>query len=99
MNEFIILLVLLLAVLSICVPAKIEIKNELLYFRVWPYFSHKPKPLSEIKSYKIEIGFFPVKIYFKDGTVFKWTSYPLWKHRWLREQLNAVTEQQVSSNA
>lgn len=68
-------------------PAKVEIVEGKIHFSVWPFFNRAPKRIEELKNYRIKMGMFPIRLEFKDGTVYKWTSFPLGRHNSLRNEI------------
>ena len=77
-----------LVIVSLSMPAKVEIKDRIIYFSVWPFIARKPKRIEELESYRIQKGMFPIILKFKDGTIYKWTSFPLGRHDKLKNELD-----------
>ena len=76
----------ILLILSFCLPARVEIANGTIFFSVWLFFKKKTKKIEELESYEIKVGMFPIRLQFRDGTVYKWTSFPLGQDKRLRDE-------------
>ncbi|WP_040725100.1 hypothetical protein [Thiomicrorhabdus sp. Kp2] len=76
-----------------CIPAKVKIVNGYIHFKVWPFFSRTPKHISELVYFHAKIGAIPVCFKFKDGTVFRWTAFPISQHGILKKEVERCIRQ------
>ena len=70
----------LIALVALCVPASVKVDEGKVIFSVRPYFRNRTAQISELDYFHVKKGFFPIYLRFRDGTVFKWTSFPMSRH-------------------
>ena len=73
--DFLVIIGLVLLIVSFAMPAKVKFKDDYIFFSVWPFFRRK-RLIKDLESYRFEIGGFPIQLKFRDGQIYRWTSFP-----------------------
>lgn len=78
MDLLIVIMLVLLLIIFIS-PAKVRFEGDDLIFSIPLLFMEKRKKKNELESYQVKVSAFPIILRFKDGTVYRWTSFPQWR--------------------
>jgi hypothetical protein len=89
MEMIFVIMLLLLLVVGIS-PARVEFEGDDLIFSIPLLFIKKRQKKTELDSYRIKISAFPIILRFKDGSVYRWTSFPQWRSIETRNMLDAL---------
>ena len=88
------LVILIVSILIVGIsPAKIKFEGEYLIFSIPLLFIKKIKKKEELDSYRITMSAFPIILRFRDGTVYRWTSFPQWRSAETKSTLDEIIRQ------